>query len=44
MEYNFDVMRPAACYVLNTSMVYSYAFLFECITVGRISDSMKVPT
>ena len=30
--YNLDIMRQSACLVLNPIMVYSYGFLFNCMT------------
>ena len=42
--YNLDIMRQAACLVLNPITVYSYGFLFNCTTVGQASDSMKALT
>ena len=38
--YNMDMMRQSTCLVVNTIMVYSYIFLFNCTTVGQYSDSM----
>ena len=42
--YNLDVMRQSACLVLNPITVYSYGFLFNCTTVGQVSDSMTALT
>ena len=42
--YNLDVMRQSACQVLNPITVYSYGFLFNCMTVGQASDSMTALT
>ena len=39
--YNLGIMRQSACLVLNPITVYSYGFLFNCTTMGQISDSMK---
>ena len=36
-----DVMRQSACLVLNPITVYNYGFLFNCMTVGQVSDSMN---
>ena len=43
-KFNLDVMRQSACLVLNTIMVYSYGFFFNCTTVGQASDSMTALT
>ena len=37
-------MRQSACLVLNPITVYSYGFLFNCTTVGQVSDSMTALT
>ena len=42
--YNLDIMQQSACLVLNTITVYSYGFLFNCMTVGQASDSMTALT
>ena len=42
--YNLDIMRQLACLVLNTIAVYSYGFLFNCMTLGQASDSMTALT
>ena len=42
--YNLDIMRQSACIVLNPITVYSYGFLFNCMTVGQTSDSMTALT
>ena len=42
--YSFNIMRQSACLVLNSISVYSYAFLFNCTTVGQASDSMTALT
>ena len=36
--YNIDVLRQAACLVVNPIKVKSFAYLFNCTTVGRFSD------
>ena len=36
--YNIDVMRQTACLVINQIRVNSYAYLFNCTTVGRAPD------
>ena len=35
---NINVMRQTACLVVNPIKVYSFAYLFNCTTVGRASD------
>ena len=42
--YNIDVLQQTACLVVNPIMVGNFAFLFNCTTVGRTSDSMMLPT
>ena len=36
--YNINVMRLTACLVVNPIKVNSFAYLFNCTTVGRTSD------
>ena len=36
--YNIDVLRQTACSVVNPIKVNSFAYLFNCRTVGRASD------
>ena len=36
--YNIDVLRQTACLVINPIKVNSFAYLFNCTTVGRASD------
>ena len=36
--YNIDVLRQTACLVVNQIKVNSFAYLFNCTTVGRTSD------
>ena len=36
--YNIDVLRQTACLVVNPIRVNSFAYLFNCTTVGRTSD------
>ena len=36
--YNINVVRQAACLVVNPIKVNSFACLFYCTTVGRTSD------
>ena len=35
---NINVMRQTACMVVNPIKVNSFAYLFNCTTVGRTSD------
>ena len=42
--YNINVSQQTACLVVNPITVGNFAFLFNCTPVGRISDSMMVPT
>ena len=42
--YKMDIMRQSACLVVNQITVYSYGFLFNCTTVGQVSDSITVLT
>ena len=42
--YNLDIMRQAACLVLNPIMVYSFGFLFNCTMVSQASDSITALT
>ena len=39
-----NVLQQAARLVVNLIMVGNFAFLFNCTSVGRTSDSMMVPT
>ena len=36
--YNIDVLRQTAYLVVNPIKVHSFAYLFNCTTVGRASD------
>ena len=36
--YNINVLRLTACLVVNPIKVNSFAYLFNCTTVGRTSD------
>ena len=36
--YNIEVLRQTACSVVNPVKVNSFAYLFNCTTVGRASD------
>ena len=38
ISYNINVMRQTACLVVNPIKVNSFAYLFNCTTVGRTSD------
>ena len=38
IDYNINVLRQIACLVVNPMKVYSFAYLFNCTTVGRASD------
>ena len=42
--YNINIMRQSACLVFNPITVNNFAFLFNCMPVGRASDSMMAPT
>ena len=42
--YNLNVMQQSACLVINPIMVDSFAALFNCTPVDRVSDSMMAPT
>ena len=42
--YNLDAMQQSACLVLNPIMVYTYGFLFNCTTMGQVSESMTTLT
>ena len=36
--YNIDALRQTACLVVNPIKVNSFAYLFNCTTVGQTSD------
>ena len=36
--YNIDVLRLTACLVVNPIKVNNFAYLFDCTTVGLVSD------
>ena len=38
IDYNIDVLRQTACLVVNPTKVNSFAYLFNCKTVGWASD------
>ena len=42
--YNLNVMRHSACLVFNPVTVNNYVSLFNCMPVGRASDSMMAQT
>ena len=42
--YNINVLQQTACLVVNPITVGNFDFLFNCMQVGRTSDSMTVPT
>ena len=42
--YNINILQQTACLVINPITVGNFAFLFNCMPVGRTSDSMTVPT
>ena len=43
-RYNINVLQQTACLVVNPITVGNFAFLFNCMLVGRTSDSMTVRT
>ena len=42
--YNLNVMRQSECIVFNPITFDNYASFFNCMPVGRASDSMMAPT
>ena len=42
--YNINALQQIACLVVNPITVGNFAFLFDCMPVGRTSDFMTVPT
>ena len=38
ISYNIDVWRQTACLIVNPIKVNSFAYPFNCTTVGRASD------
>ena len=36
--YNLDILRQTACLVVNPIKVNSFAYIFNCTTIGRASD------
>ena len=43
IRHNIDIMRQTACLIFYTTRVNSYAFLFNCMTIGGVADSLTVP-
>ena len=42
--YNKNFIEQFTCLVVNPITVYSYGFLFNCTTVGQVSDLMTALT
>ena len=42
--YNINVLQQTACLVVNPIRVGNFAFHFNCMPLGRTSDSILVPT
>ena len=42
--YTINVLQQTACLVVNPITVGNFAFLSNCTSMGRTSDSMTVPT
>ena len=42
--YNIDELQQSACLVVNPITTGNFAFLFNCMPVGRTSDSTTVST
>ena len=42
--YNINVLQQTACLVVNLITVDNFAFLFNCMPMGRTSDTMTVPS
>ena len=42
--YNINVLQQTAYFVVNPITIGNFAFPFNCMPVGRTSDSMTVPT
>ena len=36
--YNIDVLRQTACLIVNPIKVNNFAYLFNCMPIGRASD------
>ena len=43
-DHNINVLLTTTYLVVNPIMVDNFAFLFNCMPVGRTSDSLMVPT
>ena len=43
-EAYINVLQQTACLVVNRIGVGKFAFLFNCMPLGRTSDSMIIPT
>ena len=41
--YSVNVLQQTACLVVNPVTVGNFAFFFNCMPVGRTSDSRTVP-
>ena len=44
IDYDLNVMRQSACFVINPITVDNFSALFKCTPVDGASDSMMVPT
>ena len=42
--YSINILQQTACLMVNQIMVGNFAFLFNCMPVGRNSDSMMIQT
>ena len=42
--YNINVLQQTACLLVNRITIGNFAFLLNCMPVGRTSDSLMVPT
>ena len=42
--YNINVLQQTACLVVDPITVDNFAFLFNCMAVGRTLDSLTVQT
>ena len=42
IDYNIEVLRQTACLVISPIKVNSFAYLFDCTTIGRASDRITV--
>ena len=40
--YNIDILRQAACLVVNPIKVNSFVYLFNCTTAGRASENCNI--